>query len=214
MLKRILRTLATVLAGVTLCAAFLYVTHVPILVWAGKQLVHSDPLQRADAIAVLAGHTPEREITAADLFLAGFAPVIALARETDGAGAAELRARGIQIPGRTEWRTEILRQLAVPESAVIVVPGIVTSTADESEAIAGWARDRRLRSLIVVTSQAHTGRSRKMFVRALAGTGIGVRVHPTSLDPFRPDDWWRDRVTLRDGLFEWQKVIFYWFRYW
>jgi uncharacterized SAM-binding protein YcdF (DUF218 family) len=61
----------------------------------------------------------------------------------------------------------------------------------------------------VVTSAFHSARSRYVFGNALAGTSVVLRVHPAAIDRFDPDDWWRHRPTLRDGIFEWQKLVLY-----
>jgi hypothetical protein len=36
-----------------------------------------------------------------------------------------------------------------------------------------------------------------------------VRVHPAPIGRLDPERWWRERATLREGLFELQKLIYY-----
>ena len=50
-----------------------------MLTWLGGQLIRSDSLEQSDAIVILSGgEFAEREIEGADLYLAGFAPRVAI----------------------------------------------------------------------------------------------------------------------------------------
>lgn len=187
-----------------------YVARQPLLAWVGRQLVHVDPLAPSDAIVVLAGGTPTREIEAADVYRAGYAKEIAITVEPEPSSLEHLRRRGIAVRSRVEQRLQYLRDLGVPRAAITALDTReVVSTVEEAALVAQWARGRRLRSLIVVTSRFHSARSRYTFENALQGTPITLRVHPATIDDFRPDDWWRHRPTLREGIFEWQKLIVY-----
>jgi uncharacterized SAM-binding protein YcdF (DUF218 family) len=86
---------------------------------------------------------------------------------------------------------------------------VVMSTSDEARVFAQWAQGRAIRSALLVTSPPHTARSRLTFRDALRDTGIEVRVRPSTLDPFRADRWWQSRVTLREGVIEAQKLLYY-----
>jgi uncharacterized SAM-binding protein YcdF (DUF218 family) len=90
----------------------------------------------------------------------------------------------------------------------------VQSTIDEAFVVRDWVRGSSAGSLIVVTSPFHTRRARLAFDHALRGTRVALRVRSTSLGQFRPGNWWHNRDTLRDGLFEWQKLVFYRLSYW
>ena len=180
-----------------------------VLTWIGGQLVHSDPLQRADAILVLAGGAPERELEAADLYHAGFAPRILLTRDSEHPGVALLKARGISTPSDLEERLRYFRELGVPAASIVVLDGLAESTAHEAVLVRDWVRSQPLTSLIVVTSAFHTGRARLAFLREFGGSGVTLMFRPASADEFRPDTWWKSRVTLRNGLIEWQKQVLY-----
>jgi uncharacterized SAM-binding protein YcdF (DUF218 family) len=92
---------------------------------------------------------------------------------------------------------------------VVTLDGVADSTADEARFFAEWARTHPIRRVIVVTSPPHSGRSRITFRRATENLGIEVLTWPSSRHPFRRDTWWRSRGTLRDGLLEWQKLVYY-----
>lgn len=60
------------------------------------------------------------------------------------------------------------------------------STMEDAEILRRWCEARGVRSIVAVTSPPHTRRARFALRRALAGSGIDVRVRPASdLDSFR-----------------------------
>ena len=87
----------------------------------GRQLVDEDPLQPSDAIIVLAGRTPEREIEAADLYRAGLAPIVVLPEGAEDAGPALLRACGVAFALEIELRRRVLRNLGVVDAALVTL---------------------------------------------------------------------------------------------
>ena len=61
----------------------------------GRFLTKEDPLQTADAIAVLSGTSMDRPLEAADLFKDGYAPRIVLTHEMREGSYGALAARGV-----------------------------------------------------------------------------------------------------------------------
>lgn len=206
--RRWVRGLAIVALILIAAGASAYLARARILTWVGWQLVHVDPLEKADAIAVLAGGSPEREIEAADLYNAGWAPRIVITREPEHSGVQLLKARGIETRSDLEERLRYLRALNVPADGVVVIDGIAESTDHESRLLLAWARAAAIRSMVVVSSVFHTGRARLVFGRTFRDSGIALRFRGASSDAFKPDTWWQKRVTLRNGVFEWQKQIY------
>lgn len=212
--RRLARAAGLLLAIAVVAALGAYAARQPLLTWLGRQLVREDPLAPSDAIVVLAGGTPSREIEAADLYRAEYAREIILTVEPEPVALEILRGRGIGVRSRLEERVQYFSDLGVPRSALTVLDaGTVVSTAQEAALVAEWVRRTRLTSLIVVTSRFHSARSSMVFERTFRGTGVTLRVRPTTADDFRPEDWWRHRPTLRDGIFEWQKLLLYRIRY-
>jgi len=202
-----------VLLGVV-AAAGVYLAREPILVRIGTQLVRVDPLSRADAIVVLGGGTPLREMEAVDLYLAGYAPRVVLAMEREAPAADRLRARGVPFETPIGIRTRIIRSLGVPDSAITVLDRCpADSTRAEAELVREWVVSSGATRIIIVTSTYHTARSSLLFRRMLRDQGVVVLTRSAPADPFRPSDWWRDRDELRNGLFEWQKLVFYYVAY-
>jgi uncharacterized SAM-binding protein YcdF (DUF218 family) len=196
-----------VAAGLFVIAVVLYAFSPTLLTAVGEQLIHADTPQRADAIIVLAPFL-DRLMEAADLYRQGLAPVVILTRMSRDAGEQELIDRQI-IESSEERKRRALIALGVRADAIVVLDPVVDSTADEARAFAEWARRHPIRRAIVVTSPLHTGRSRRTFIRAVEKLPIEVLVRPSSRNTFRSDTWWRSRDTLRDGLIEWQKLVYY-----
>jgi uncharacterized SAM-binding protein YcdF (DUF218 family) len=185
----------------------LYFLSPAVLTAIGAQLIHADPLEQADAIVVLAPFL-DRVIEAADLYRKGFAPLVIVTRASRDLGEQELIDRGI-LQSAEAQRRQALIALGVPPDAVVTMEGLADSTADEARDFAAWARTHPVRRVIVVTSPPHTARSGYTFRRATENLGIEVLMHPSSRHPFRAQTWWQNRGTLRDGLSEWQKLVYY-----
>ena len=213
-LRGCLVSLAILLIALVLFTAFTYLARERVLTWVGRQLVYDDPLEKADAAVVLGGGGPARDVEAADLHLAGYAPLVVLTRPPESGALSELQRRGVTMESSIDMRLRILRELGVPASAVTVLNEIVMSTAQEAALLAQWAQSRELQSLTVVTAWFHTGRARFIFEHEFRETGITVRIRAARLKGFEPDSWWLSRQTLREGLFELQKLLFYRLRYW
>lgn len=196
-----------------LIALLLYVVRVPILRWIGHQLVRSDVVETSDAIVILSGANGERELEAADLYAARVAPLVVITTERESKALPELQRRRVHVEGYVDRRHRLLRELGVPESAIIVLPETVLSTRDEADAFVAWTQAHPVRRVLLVTSVFHTRRGAYIFERALRDAGVIVRVHPATLDRYDPNSWWQDRTTLLEGLVEWQKTIFYRLRY-
>ena len=193
--------------GVLAAAVVVYLLSAPLLTAIGDQLVHADALERADCIIVLAPRL-ERVVEAADLYVRGYAPIVILTRERRDDAEQRLIERGV-IPSREEERRRVLIALGVVPDAIVTLEPFVDSTADEARSFAEWARHRSIERAIVVTSPEHTARSRLTFMRALETLPIRIIVRPSSSGRFRSDMWWRSRDTLRDGMLEWQKLLYY-----
>lgn len=185
-----------------------YVLAVPLLRFAGRQMVDVDPLQRSDAILVTASSL-DRVVEAAEVYREGHAPVVLLTLPPRDKAEEFLLARGIAVDLNEVRRKRILEALGVPGDAIVFLPDIVGSTADEARAFAKWAESRPIQSVTIVTAPYHTGRTRLTFEHMLDGKPIAVRLHAATLIPFDPATWWQDRDRLRNGIIELQKLVYY-----
>jgi uncharacterized SAM-binding protein YcdF (DUF218 family) len=193
---KVLAVAAVILAG--MLAAWIY--------FAASWLKNDDAPIKADAIVVLAGRF-ERSMHAADLFRAGYAPVVVLSEAVPEASSKRLEALGIRFPSALDIHRQVLQAKGVPAAKVELLGAPALSTADEAASIAarfGQAGGR----LIVVTSPSHVQRARLVIARALEGRGVELAVCATPYESF-PDAWWTSQDAARDVLLEWAKILFY-----
>ncbi|MFN8545954.1 MAG: YdcF family protein [Candidatus Binatia bacterium] len=182
------------------------------LAGAGRFLVVADPLPaHADAIVVMAGAVPDRALEAADLYRTGVAPRIVITRERRRRGYAALLARGVRLPESDELLRTALTGLGVPDTAVVLLRRRNRSTESEARTIARWACRHAVRTMVVVTSRAHTRRTRIILRQALP-PGIGLAVRPSRWDGFSSTRWWRVRHDAKIVLAEWEKLAHHWSR--
>src|SRR6266404_3248398 len=102
--NRALRYAAVLVAGFIL-AGFAYV---PILREIGSFLIVEDSLQPAAAIVALGGQAPFRQIEAAKLYHAGWAPQVFVVREGASDEAEALRELGVKKVPEWELSREVL----------------------------------------------------------------------------------------------------------
>ena len=173
-----------ILAGT---AALLLLVAVVIFFFLGRWLVVEDPLGKAQAIAVLSGGMPFRAEEAAALYQQGYAPQVWLTHSTKL--AAEFKALGVEYLGEDFFDAEILKHLGVPAQAIRVLDPPIENTADEIRTISGQLEREHGSAVIIVTSKAHTRRTRLLW-RRLAGRETRVIVRAAPQDPFNPRRWW------------------------
>jgi hypothetical protein len=98
-----------------------------------------------------------------------------------------------------------LRQLGVPDGAVARVEAGEGGTTDSTLALVTWVRDHPGRVLVIV-SPTHARRYRRTLMRVWPDGVPMPRVTVPHVNLFHVEDWWRSRRTLREGLFELQKL--------
>jgi uncharacterized SAM-binding protein YcdF (DUF218 family) len=193
--------LALIVLTVLAAAWFLY--------YGGRYLHHEDPLQKSDAIFVLAGTRAERPLEAIDLFKEGYAPIVILSPGLVEPGEVLLRQRGVRFPREDELQRDALIQSGLPAEAVLSTGGYVDNTAQEANLLRAIVKARGWRRVIIVTSKYHTRRSAFAFRRGLEGIGAQVVMRASRYDSSDPARWWRYRSDLRYVLSEWQKLLAY-----
>ena len=165
----------------------------------GRWLVVEDPLDKAQAIAVLSGRIPMRAKEAARLYNAAYAPQVWLTRANEP--AASLQEMHIAYLGEDFFDSRVLMHEGVPSNAIRVLEPPIDNTADEVRAIAAELEQEKGSAVIIVTSKAHTRRVRTLWRELVGGRGRAI-VRAASSDPFAPEHWWRTTGDALDVLRE------------
>jgi uncharacterized SAM-binding protein YcdF (DUF218 family) len=182
---------------------------VGFLPFAGRYLVVQQPLERADAIVVLAGSRVERWLGAVDLYRAGWAPRIVLSRGRMESAERHLLQMGIHFPADADLASQAMVQMKVPAAAILMLQEDLDNTAQEAAATRRLATASAWTRIIVVTSKYHSRRTAYAFAREFRGTPIRVSVQPTAYDRSVPNRWWSTRGDFRYVTSEFQKLLAY-----
>jgi uncharacterized SAM-binding protein YcdF (DUF218 family) len=175
----------------------------------GDYLVAEDEPQPSDIIVLLMGSGPDRMLGAVDLYTQGYAGEILMVRNMVR-GYDLVVSQGVKIPHDTDIAREVAVQLGVPVEKITVLPGDALSTQDEAIAVREYLKNEPdIDSLIIVTSKSHSGRAKKIFVKAMSSIDREIKILscPTEYDDFNADRWWKDREDLKRGALEYLKLM-------
>lgn len=171
----------------------LYLTRAPLLRAAGGLLIVNDALEKADAALVLAGDdSPESERlrAAVRLYKQGWARKIVISGPPTGYGVYE-----------SDLALPLTVSLGVPRSDIIPIRHTGKSTAQETGVIAPQLERSGIRSVYVVTTNFHTRRAKRLFIRASGGR-MRVLAHSAPNAYFHADRWWESRGGRKFVLLE------------
>jgi uncharacterized SAM-binding protein YcdF (DUF218 family) len=205
--SRSLQCVAILVAGLLL-AGF---AGTAILRGVASFLIVEDSLQRAAAIVSLGGHTPFREMEAAKLYRAGWAPRVFIVRDAPSAESEALRGMCVNKPQAWELSRAVLIQQGVPENAILAPASKAGGTLEELQVVysAMTAKDV---PVILVTSKYHTRRTRLTWRYVSAGRSQPI-VRPAGDDPFDPNKWWHHRRTVSSVVHEYLGLANYYARF-
>ena len=185
------------LAAVLILVALAYA--VPLGLKAlGVALITDDPLHPAGAILVLAGESREgdRVRHAVQLFKRGLAPLLVLS--------------GTPMGFRTH-EADVMRRhaefLGVPSSHILIVKQNGDSTKEEAGVVLPILKRRGLKEVILVTSNYHTARAKRIFERAAGPYGPHFLASPVNDGLFEPDGWWMRRRYAKTFVYEAIKTV-------
>jgi uncharacterized SAM-binding protein YcdF (DUF218 family) len=183
----ILFSLISLIVLVFLLAA-LYLARHPIFRLVGEGWVVDDTLERSDAIFVLSDDNfyADRATHAAQVYRQGFAPVVV-------ASGRRLRP----YAGIAELMEHDLIERGVPKDKIIRITHDAENTREEAKSLAQLAKQRKWRSVIVVTSNYHTRRARYIFSHVFP-KDIKIRVSGASDGDFDPERWWEKRLSVKE----------------
>lgn len=185
-----------------------YFGYQPLLrYWASIIMIDEQP-KKSDAIVVLAGGDPGRAWEAADLYHGKLGGYVVLTKDQPTVDEDRLRQYGIElVDGRGNYM-RVLRGLGVPEENIITVEKPVEDTFTELERIRELFEERKWKSLIIVTTNYHTRRTR-LTARYVLGPKFDLAVVASKHGGFNPDAWWRNNADVRTLLIEFQKLVAY-----
>jgi uncharacterized SAM-binding protein YcdF (DUF218 family) len=212
--RRLTRRLTVVLAiGVVTVVVLGVLPVAPVLF---RLFLVSDPPRRADAIVVLAGGilddesptnaTTVRLVHGLRLFHRGYAPLVIL---SGGNPAAP------QHPESVVMRRVATELGTRPE--VLVVETVADRTSTQGEAVARIARERGIRTILLVTSPEHSWRASRVFRRAgfdVVSTPVVGRRMPRLTITVHPRAIVERTIALVPIVYETTALTLYWWRGW
>ena len=180
-------------------AVVLYFTSSLWLPAMGRGLVYDDGPGKADIAVVLAGDlTGSRMTGAAELARRGYVPAVMVSGPPGMYGINEADAAIRYMVGA-----------GYPEEWFIPLKNNATSTRDEAVVVLDELKRRGIHSFVLVTSNFHTRRARRIFLDTEQGRGGGpqMRVLATPVRDYDPDTWWRTREGRKVTFLEWTKTV-------
>ena len=170
----------------------------PALSAVGRTLIVEDPLRPAGAILVLGGETREgdRVAHAVQLYKRGLAPLLVLS--------------GTPVGFRTH-EADIMRRhaefLGVPAERILAVKHNADSTLEEAGLVVPVLRSRGVNEVILVTSNYHTARAKRIFAKAAGPSGPTFLASPMQDGNFEPEGWWMTRRHAKTFVYEAIKTV-------
>ena len=155
-LKRRALTCAAILIAATLLTGF---GRVPILREIAWFLIVEDSLEPAAAIIVLNGGMPNREIEAARLYSAGWAPVVVIVKGAHMAHSKQLQDLGLRIEEAWKVSREVLIREGVPLSAILILKDEASGTLGELQTVIGALRPKDAPVILVTSGSIRAGRA-------------------------------------------------------
>ena len=161
----------------------------------GWALINAEPPSKADIAVVLGGDFyGHRILKAADLVRGGYVPRVLVSGPPGFYGQHEC---DLAIPYAVRHGYSPEWFIAFPHSAL--------STDEEARTVVPELRRTGVHTFLLVTSDYHTARARRIFRRYTGGLEMHVVAAPDEF--FRPQDWWRNRQAEKTFLLEWAKTI-------
>lgn len=196
-------------------AAYLLISafHAPLLTALGRYLIVKHTPEKSDLIVCLAGGVVDRGLQTADAYHKGLAPKVFIAREELPDGYDKLAEKGVRFPTNLDLFAGLMNDLGVPKSALIFSDEVVTSTWDEAQQVKKTVDLQGFKSLMIITSPPHTRRTWLTYKKVFGKDKIRIIILSSQYSDFRPEDWWKRRRYVREVIFEYQKLILYFFQY-
>jgi uncharacterized SAM-binding protein YcdF (DUF218 family) len=165
----------------------------------GRALVHDDGAAKADIAVVLAGEYWGHRLTkAAELVRQGYVPRVLVSGPPGFYGVNEADAAIQFAIGK-----------GYPAEWFIPLRHTALSTREEAGVVLDALKQRNIHSFLLVTSDYHTARARRIYLNAerRRGGGPDMRVVASGDQFFTAGDWWRNREGQKTVFMEWTKTL-------
>lgn len=173
-----------IVLSIALACLLMGVFYKPLLMAVGESLIVSDPLQKADAIYVLAGDFfGSRVLLGADLGARGFAPLVLL---SGGPYSSNIISKRYSGDMAVEYAVEHGYQPGLFQAIRL---DHTPSTIDEARAMGPIFRKMGVRRVILVTSNFHSRRAALVF--RLMIPNIHFSVAASQDVDYNPASWWK-----------------------
>jgi uncharacterized SAM-binding protein YcdF (DUF218 family) len=172
-----------IVLSIALACLLMGVFYKPLLTAVGESLIVCDPLEKADAIYVLAGDFfGSRVLLGADLGARGFAPLVLL---SGGPYSSNIISKRYSGDMALQFAVEHGYQPALFQAIRLDTP----STIEEARAMGPVFHRMGVRRVILVTSNFHSRRAALVFRLVLPD--IHFSVVPSSDLDYNPTSWWK-----------------------
>ena len=187
------------LLALLLLVAVVYLSRDLWLAAFGRALVHDDGAAKADIAVVLAGDYWGHRLTkAAELVRQGYVPRVLVSGPPGFYGVNEADAAIQFAIGK-----------GYPAEWFIPLRHTALSTREEAGVVLDALKQRNIHSFLLVTSNYHTARARRIYLNAerRRGGGPDMRVVAAGDQFFTAGDWWRNREGQKTVFMEWTKTL-------
>ncbi len=195
--------------------AFFIIVSVFLMPNLGQWLVAEDDLQASDIIVVLMGSLSDRIPHAVDIYNERYSVKLVFVSSYSFDYDMFIE-KGLEIPpGNAQLSKMAAIDLGVPEENILILEGNAKSTQDEALIVREYIRNNReIESIILVTSKYHSGRSKKIFRKALSGLDREISIYssPSKYDPSNVNQWWKDKEDIKWVVLEYLKLANFYFR--
>jgi len=165
----------------------------------GTILVHDDGAGKADIAVVLAGdYWGHRLFKAAELVRQGYVPLVLVSGPPGFYGVNEADAAIQFAVGK-----------GYPAEWFIPLRHTALSTREEAVVVLDALKQRNIHSFLLVTSNYHTARARRIYLSAEheRGGGPDLRVVASGDRFFSAGNWWHNREGRKTVFMEWTKTL-------
>ena len=165
----------------------------------GEALVHDDGAGKAEIAVVLAGDSWGYRLTkGAELIQQGYVPRALVSGPPGFYGINEADAAIHYAVGK-----------GYPAEWFIPLRHTALSTRDEAAVILAALKQRNIHSALLVTSNFHTARARRIFRDAERQRGGGPDLRVVASDDrfFSAAGWWHNREGRKTALMEWTMTL-------